>query len=517
MTVSVEEIDRWDAGDVREVFHATRSRAEAAFQAANGIAQLPAFGTWGGEASEAAKEAVERTRKDLDAHGQEALAVAQAASRAVDDVEQVKSDLAQLRADAKSMGMIVDPVSNTIEPGPGAEGADPMEIVLKQMQLQPRLDAIFADAARADQELAQAIAMATGEAPIPDTPHTNDPGLQDALSRPLPEDPKQFHDLWEKLSPEQREWLYSQDHHIGNHPGMPFVGDHTDPGRDYFNRRHLGELTQSAQTEVDRLRREHPAWANGVVPNPKGNMQTSRQWQDWKKQWDSTNHTLDGYEAVNETLGRKDGVPRYLGLLDDQRHAAVSIGNPDTATRTATLVPGTGQDMAAFTCSDGKSLDMYNATMQADRSLRAGDVAVTTWMGYDRPMDLAQAASSSYANNGAGALDSYLAGVQASHDSGIPLAIDTVVGHSYGSTLVGAAGAGGHHLAADNVIAVGSPGRARVRSEPRPRWPRLCHTRTARHHSPGGRCRSGAQPHLGRVRRCRTPSRTRPRVGAGDP
>ena len=63
MTVSVEEIDRWDAGDVREVFHATRSRAEAAFQAANGIAQLPAFGTWGGEASEAAKEAVERTRR----------------------------------------------------------------------------------------------------------------------------------------------------------------------------------------------------------------------------------------------------------------------------------------------------------------------------------------------------------------------------------------------------------------------------------------------------------------------
>ena len=64
-------------------------------------------------------------------------------------------------------------------------------------------------------------------------------------------------------------------------------------------------------------------------------------------------------------MGRKDGVPRYLGLIDDQGHAAVSIGNPDTATRTATLVPGTGQDMAAFTGSNGKSLDMYNATMQS--------------------------------------------------------------------------------------------------------------------------------------------------------
>lgn len=35
---------------------------------------------------------------------------------------------------------------------------------------------------------------------------------------------------------------------------------------------------------------------------------------------------------------------------------------------------------------------------------------------------------------------------------------DTVIGHSYGSTVVGAAASGGHHLDANNVIAVGSPG-----------------------------------------------------------
>lgn len=48
--------------------------------------------------------------------------------------------------------------------------------------------------------------------------------------------------------------------------------------------------------------------------------------------------------------------------------------------------------------------------------------------------------------------------VQASHSDRIPAAIDTVIGHSYGSTLVGAAGSDGHHLAAENVIGVGSPG-----------------------------------------------------------
>jgi hypothetical protein len=36
--------------------------------------------------------------------------------------------------------------------------------------------------------------------------------------------------------------------------------------------------------------------------------------------------------------------------------------------------------------------------------------------------------------------------------------INTEIGHSYGSTLVGAAGLDGHHLDVNNVVAVGSPG-----------------------------------------------------------
>ena len=53
-------------------------------------------------------------------------------------------------------------------------------------------------------------------------------------------------------------------------------------------------------------------------------------------------------------------------------------------------------------------------------------------------------------------LDTFENGQRASHVG--PPSIDTVIGHSYGSTVVGAAASGGHHLDADNVIAVGSPG-----------------------------------------------------------
>lgn len=450
MSVSVEEIDRWDAGDVREVFHATRSRAEATREAANGIAELPAFGSWGGEASEAAEDAIGRTRRDLDAHGNESLAVARAAGAAADDIEQVKSRLSQLRAEADRLGMVVDPVTNSIEPGPGAAGADPMEIMLKQIQLQPELDAIIAEAARVDQELARAINMAIGETPIPDAPHDNRPEIQEALGKPLPEDPQQFNDLWEQLTPEQKEWLYEHDHSIGNHHGMPFVD------RDIYNRRHLDELMQTTQGSIDQMQARYDELARQVYMGDRS-AATGQELAALGPQLAAARHQMDGYKAVNGVLDNKDGAPRLLAMIDEQGHAAVSIGNPDTASHTATFVPGTGQDLGAFEGSDRKSQEMFAAALRANPTLSAENLAVTTWMGYDRPMNLAEAAFPGRAETGGTGLDSFVNGMHASHTGAVP-AVDTVIGHSYGSTLVGGAATGGNHLAADNVIAVGSPG-----------------------------------------------------------
>ncbi|WP_375485982.1 alpha/beta hydrolase [uncultured Mycobacterium sp.] len=153
-------------------------------------------------------------------------------------------------------------------------------------------------------------------------------------------------------------------------------------------------------------------------------------------------------------------LPRYLGIIDDKGHAAVAINNPDTAKRNATFVPGTGQDLTRFDASAGKSERMLQATLNADKSLRPGDVSVTTWMGYDRPMSVLEAASTSYAHNGAAALDDFQAGLRASHNDALTggPSLNTVIGHSYGSTEVGAAALNGHRLDANNVVAVGSPG-----------------------------------------------------------
>jgi alpha/beta hydrolase family protein len=453
VTVSVADIDRWDAGDVREVFHATRNRAEAAFEAADGIATLPAFGTWGGDAARAAQQAVDQTRKDLDAHGNEVIAVARAANKAADDIQQVKNDLEQLRADAASLGMRVDAASSTISP---AVQMSPMESMLKVAQLQPRLDAILATAVKVDAELAGAISMATGETPLPDAPHDNRPEIQDALSKPLPEDPQKFTELWEQLTPEEKDWLYQRDHFIGNHPGMPFAD------KDLYNQRHLPELIQTTENDINRMQARYDELARQAYMGDHSST-TGNELATLGPQLAAARHNLDGYKAVQNALHPDPKssdpmakVPRFLGFLDDQGHAAVSIGNPDTAVRNALFVPGTGQDMAAFEGSDLKSQAMFRAALTADPSLGAKDVSVTTWMGYDRPMDLTEAAWPGRAENGGAALDTFLNGMHASHTG--PAAVDTVIGHSYGSTLVGGAATGGNHLAADNVIAVGSPG-----------------------------------------------------------
>ena len=177
--------------------------------------------------------------------------MARAASKAADDIEHVQSELRTLRRDAAELQMTIDALSNKVVPSAAFNGP-PIEALIAEMQLQPRLDAILAEANAIDAELATAINMADGDVPIPPGPHDNRPHIQDALSEPLPDDPKKFNELWNQLTPEEKDWLYRQDHNIGNHAGMPW--DPTDHlGKDHYNRLHLQELAQQTEADIDRM------------------------------------------------------------------------------------------------------------------------------------------------------------------------------------------------------------------------------------------------------------------------
>ncbi|MEV6601210.1 alpha/beta hydrolase [Actinoplanes sp. NPDC051346] len=161
---------------------------------------------------------------------------------------------------------------------------------------------------------------------------------------------------------------------------------------------------------------------------------------------------VDG--TLPERLADGDGPRAYLLRIDPagEGRAMVALGDPDRARNVLTQVPGMTADLASF----GGEL------ARAERiAVRAGELApgeatsAIMWLGYDAPDFLGEAASRSHSDAGAPTLRRFQDGLRATHEG--PPARHTVLGHSYGSLVVGAA-ADRPGLAADSVVLVGSPG-----------------------------------------------------------
>ncbi|HTM85527.1 MAG TPA: hypothetical protein VL179_11640, partial [Mycobacterium sp.] len=325
--LTVADIQRWDADAVREVFHAATARAAVTASVSRELSTLAVFETWGGPTAQAARHANAAIRQDLDVHGAEAIAVARAASRAADGIEHVQHELAALQIFAQDRQLAVDPLRDLIVPGPGTVDFS-SQMWAVTVELQSVLNNVLDTANGINNQLADAINMADGDKPIPAGPHDRRPAVQQALIEGMPEDPRRFHDLWDQLTREEKDWLYAQDHAIGNRPGMVFAD------KDRYNRLHLDELTAAAEAERDRLAAEHPDWA--VRPPPlRDEDVVPADWPAWFNRWANVNRRLDGYRSVRDGLGAHDGAPSFLGLVDADGHAAIAIGDPDHAKRTA--------------------------------------------------------------------------------------------------------------------------------------------------------------------------------------
>ena len=177
----------------------------------------------------------------------------------------------------------------------------------------------------------------------------------------------------------------------------------------------------------------------------------------------------DGDQGAQDLLNRIDGSRG--GATDPSQHlyllgytpqdggtdamAIVAISNPDTADNVAVFVPGTGSTVADI----GSNIDRMD-DLKAQSELIDDEASTSTivWLGYDAPNNLPAASGAGPASDGAPALREFTHGLRASHE-GAGGANLTVIGHSYGSTVVGHAdrdGTGG--LGADSIIVAGSPG-----------------------------------------------------------
>ncbi|WP_052960234.1 alpha/beta hydrolase [Mycobacterium sp. EPa45] len=440
MTLSVADIERWDPEAVREVFHAASARSGASTDAARASEQLPAFECWGGVTADAARDAIHKTRVDLDAHAREALAVAQAAQKAAQDIEKVKIELRDLKDDARSEGLDVDPATSTVVKGPGFKGT-PAELATKLADLQARLNAIIAEANGVDAELAAAINLADGTLPIPAAQPTPPPPPE---STP-PEDVKKW---WDSLTPEQQQAeLRDNPPYLGNLNGIPVEA------RDQANQTAMRTDIENIEEAAGR----HGVSAQDVLADPFRYGCTP----DDVMRYTNAVKVQDALE--HDSL--QTGAPTFLQVyqptkFDGQGRAAIAIGNPDTAANTTVVVPGTSHSVTEGWLSADDATNLYIEAKAADPT-RA--TSVVAWMGYNAPDDLSdpQVAQTSLAHEGGALLAADVNGLNATHGPGSSHM--TVMGHSYGSTTVADAAAG-YGMHTNDVILIGSPGTDMAKS-----------------------------------------------------
>ena len=156
--------------------------------------------------------------------------------------------------------------------------------------------------------------------------------------------------------------------------------------------------------------------------------------------------------------------------------AAIAMGNPDTAANTAVLVKGLGTGVREGTLANPDGLRLYRESSRADWGK---PTAVVMWVGYDAPNTVADPGlyEPNMARTGGQLLAADVNALGVTHE-GAPTHM-TVVGHSYGSTVVSdAAAAYGMHT--NDVVLVGSPGTD------------FAHSAADFHLSPGGHLYVGA-------------------------
>mgnify|MGYP002621827250 CR=1 FL=1 len=348
----------------------------------------------------------------LDRTVRPAQRIAEALLRHADGLAALQCHLDTVLATARTYGLTVDLARGAVTAlgpptGPHQSTVD---------NLVTELGHILAEARRLDAATATAVAAALGAArpgqgaaSVPGPRPPSDPGRPDraTVRSQAGRSPAEVAAWWQSLSAQQREWA------LRDHPDL------------------VGRLDGIPAADRDRANR---AWLDQLIAQ------------------------TDAPVALRAVRGRLAVTPdAYLLLIDNSGdgRVAVALGDPDHAQHTMVFVPGMGTDLYDIHGEVTRAAALRRVADQT--TVVDGDVSVVYWLGYDPPDSLFDAWREGPSRDGGAALTRFVDGLRATHVDGPAGAHVTVLGYSYGSTVV-AEGARSGGLRADDIVVVGSPG-----------------------------------------------------------
>lgn len=431
------DVFRTAGSDFQAAASAIRSEAQQVSAQAGALS-----GGWTGEAASAAAAKITQLGSDLTSSLDRLNQVPTLLDSAASAIQQAKSELERAVEQTASTPLTVDGNGKVDMPTLTEETAKPYGGLarLKQLaeQITQAIEAAVRAATAADQQANAALAACV-------------PGTLTALAGigiPAGASPAAIAKWWSELTPVQQQALILSDPAgIGRLDGVPVIA------RDEANRLFLA----AEKTRIgDRI-----AALKGKDDLSKGE----------KAELKLLNQQFGGIKSLDRRLHTAGpGLQRPYLIGFDTRgngHAIVAMGNPDTAHRIATYVPGTGASLGKIGGDLDRADRMGIEALRQNPNLRTSTI---TWIGYDAPQKVIDkdlplglddvfpgkdATRGDYARNAGEALDRFQDGLRVTHEGGRSL--NTVVGHSYGSTVIGYT-ARDHGLDADRTIFVGSPG-----------------------------------------------------------
>ncbi|MBC7270581.1 MAG: hypothetical protein H5T76_18055 [Streptomyces sp.] len=270
--------------------------------------------------------------------------------------------------------------------------------------------------------------------------------------------PQQNADWWQGLTPEERgAYLSTHPEVVGRLDGLPIEV------RDEANRVVFEEKRAEYQLRLNSIPKPPANEWTWITAGGYPSKVHTDEWMAWHRQYGDEygrlTASLKGMKAIQDRFDDtgKEGLPEaYLLGFDPEGNgrAIVATGNPDTAQHQAVYVPGTTSNLEKIGGDINRMTELWRQTNQASPG---ASVSTITWLGYDAPLSIVKDAPfEHYAYDGAPAYRRFMDGLDASH-TGPGEPHRTAIGHSYGTTLIGAAAETGH-LNADDVIFAGSPG-----------------------------------------------------------
>ncbi|MFG2847788.1 alpha/beta hydrolase [Kitasatospora sp. NPDC048296] len=270
-------------------------------------------------------------------------------------------------------------------------------------------------------------------------------------------DPANVKKWWDGLTEtEQQKFIHDAPDQVGNLDGVPAAT------RDQANRLNLTRSQADLQKQLSDLDKSEPLSVTGT---PYGATE-SPDHIVWKAEREALQGKLKGLQAIQDRLDQpvteQNPQPFLLGLdaYAPGGRAILALNNPDTADHVATFVPGTESKLAGVGGTMDKAKEMYRSAIDASPGSKVSTIA---YVNYTAPQSakpsftqpVPDAAYEGYAKDAEQNLYDFQSGLRATHQ-GSP-SHNTIIGHSYGSTVVGYA-MRDKGLPVDSVVFAGSPG-----------------------------------------------------------